>query len=91
MIARDPHQRRLYDQRLKMQMDEAARLEAATAEGEARGVARGRALGQAIGRVQLLQQLLGLQIASPCELEVKSLDDLTTMEAELQQRLRERG
>ncbi len=34
-----------------MQMDEAARLAAATAVGEARG----RAYGQLIGRVQLLQ------------------------------------
>lgn len=87
MIARDPHQRRLYDQRLKMQMDEAARLQAATAEGEARG----RAQGQAIGRVQLLQQLLGLQAPSPSELERKSLGDLSALEADLQRRLRERG
>ncbi len=60
MIARDPHQRRLYDQRLKMQMDEAARLEAATLKAkhevkhavkprEARGEARGARFGTSDG------------------------------------------
>ncbi len=98
MIARDPQQRSLYNQRLKMQMDEKARLQAAIAEGEARGQAigeargeaRGREQGQAMGRVRLLEQLLGLPESSPEVLEQQSLSELAATEADLQRRLRER-
>ena len=69
MITRDPNQRSRYNQRLKMQMDETARLQAAVAEAEAWG----RAQGQAIGRVQLLQQLLEMQAPSLESLEEQSL------------------
>ena len=87
MIARDPYQRRLYEQRLKIQMDEEARLQAATAEGEARGEAR----GEAIGRVRLLQQLVGQTVSTPELLRERTLTELASLETELQKQLRERG
>jgi len=87
MIARDPYQRRLYEQRLKIQMDEDARLQAAASEGEARGERR----GEAIGRVRLLQQLIGLPVATSESLKEQSLAELASLESDLQRQLRERG
>jgi predicted transposase/invertase (TIGR01784 family) len=87
MIAKDPQQRSLYEERLKMQMDEQARLQAARAEGRAEG----RTEGEARGRIRVLQQLLGLPEWTEEEFQGRSWEDLATMEAELQRRLRERG
>jgi len=93
MIARNPEERSQYEARLKLQRDERARLQAAEERGEERGrtqgVAEGRAQGELIGRIQLLRQLLH-QTASD-DLSQFSLDDLATLEADLQRQLRERS
>ncbi len=83
MIAKDPQQRTLYEERLKMQRDEQARLQAARAEGRAEGEVR--------GRIRLLQQLLGLPESLEEEFQGRSQDELATLEAELQRRLRQRA
>ena len=91
MIARDPNQRRLYEDRVKFEMDERARLQTAEAKGKAEGLAEGRAEGAVSGRIQLLQELVGQVVSSASELSAKSLAELTEIEAKLQRQLRERG
>jgi predicted transposase/invertase (TIGR01784 family) len=90
MIARDPKQRSLYQARMKMEMDERFRLQAAKEEGLAEGLAEGEARGEARGRVRILQQLIGTTISSDSELASKSLADLAAMEADLQRQFQER-
>ena len=68
MIARNPEERRLYNERLKMERDERARnLQAreegrqeGRQEGELKGLQKGRQEGTMIGRIQVLQELNGL-------------------------------
>ena len=79
MIARDPQQRGLYNQRLKMQMYEKARLQAAMAEGEARGEGK----GQIIGRIRLLQQLNEETETAAELLTERTLESLSALESEL--------
>jgi hypothetical protein len=59
------------------------RLRAAREEGRAEGAAR--------GRVKLLQQLVGVDVASDEALSGLSIEELSALEAELKRRLRERG
>ena len=87
MIARDPKERALYEARLKLQRDEQSRLDAAEERGEVRGETR----GHAHGRIQLLQQLLGQTESNIEELRLLSLNDLASMERDLQDQLRNRG
>jgi len=99
MIARNPRERELYEARLKLQRDQEMRLRAARQEGLAEGLAEGRAegrtegeaRGRTVGRIQLLQQLVGVDVASDEALSGLSIDELSTLEAALQRRLRERG
>ena len=78
MIAKNPDERRLYNERLKMERDERARNLQAREEGEL------------VGRIKLLQSLHGDTPATSEELLALGTDWLLTMERELQQRLRER-
>ena len=64
-----------------------ARLEG-EALGEARGEARGEAHGEAHGRISILRKILG---GEPESLDSLSLEQLTLIEKELQNQLRERG
>ena len=95
MIARDPDQRHLYNRRLKMQMDEKARLQAAIAEGEVIGEARGEAIGEArgaiIGRIQLLQNLMAIPETPKATLKENPLPELAVIEASLQRQFENRG
>ena len=91
MIARDPKQRQLYEDRLKFEMDERAKLQTAEARGLEKGLAEGEARGEARGRVRILQQIVGRPVSTVAELANKSLLELAEMEAKLQQQLRERG
>jgi predicted transposase/invertase (TIGR01784 family) len=83
MIAKDPHQRSLYNERLKMERDQAARLQAATAEGEARGAIR--------GRIELLHKLLLMEPFTAEKSQGLTLDELNSLEQELIARMRQSG
>jgi hypothetical protein len=78
MIAKNPDERRLYNERLKLERDERARNLQARQEGTM------------IGRVQILQELNGLDSQSADDLAPLSAEELGRLETELQQRLRER-
>ena len=103
MIARSPKERELYEARLKMQRDEQSRLNAAKDQGHAegleqglergleQGLEQGRKQGRLLGRIQLLESLLGLAESSPDDLASKSVSELSAMESDLQQQLRDRG
>ena len=92
MIARTPGERSQYELRLKLQRDEAARIEAAREQGleqgRIEGEAVGEARGEARGRVRVLEGLLG--IASPANFDALTLEDLATRERDLQRQLRDR-
>ncbi|RPI90622.1 MAG: hypothetical protein EHM42_01090 [Planctomycetaceae bacterium] len=98
MIARTPRERELYESRLKMERDEAARLELAMAEGVAKGRAEGRVEGRTegrvegayAGRIQILQQLLGLPESSPQDLAAMGIEKMSELAERLQAQLRAR-
>lgn len=86
MIAKTPDQRELYETRLKMQRDEAARLEYA----ELKGRAEGREEGELLGQVRMLEGLLNLPRSSDEELAAQTMDQLRARAADLQNKLRAR-
>ncbi len=63
-------------------------------EGHGEGLLRGREegleIGALVGRIQLLQQLLGADPWTTTDLRQRSLDELSALQADLQQRLRTR-
>lgn len=83
MIAKSPDERRLYNERLKVERDERARNLQAREEG--------RQEGELVGRVKLLQDLNGDAPATTEELLRLGAEQLMVLERELQQRLRERS
>lgn len=83
MIAKNPDERRLYNERLKVERDERARNLQAREEG--------RQEGELVGRVKLLQDLNGDAPATTEELLRLGAEQLMVLERELQQRLRERS
>ncbi len=87
MIARNPDERRLYNERLKLERDERARNLQAREEGRQEG----RQEGELVGRVKLLQNLNGDAPATTEELLRLGAERLMVLERELQQRLRERS
>ena len=87
MIARNPDERRLYNERLKLERDERARNLLAREEGRQEG----RHEGELVGRVKLLQNLSGDTPATTEELLRLGTEQLIVLERELQQRLRERS
>ncbi len=97
MIQKTPEQRRQYEDRLRAERDEKARLQAAIEEGEARGEARGKEEGKAEGKseekantIHLLQGLLMQELASISDLQSKTLEELDGHIADLQLQLRNR-
>ena len=78
MIARNPKERQLYDDRLKAERDEWARTEQAKREGEL------------VGKIELLCQLLNQPYAGNHPLRDMTIGELSEIEAGLQQRLRDR-
>lgn len=87
MISQTPRERELYEARLKLERDEAARLLGAREEG----LEEGERIGKLIGVIQTLQQLLGGDVSSSDQLKRQSTDDLSTLATTLQSRLRDRG
>ncbi len=82
MIAKTPDQRDLYEARLKLQRDEAARIEYAKTEG--------RSEGELIGNIRAFETLLGLPISTDQEIAAKTPEELQSRAAELQNKLRGR-
>ena len=85
MIQRTPQQRNQYEQRLKAQRDERARMqyavEQARLEGKAEGIAEGEVLGAVKGRIQLLSKLLNAEQVS---VDALSMEQLIAIENDLQ-------
>ncbi len=81
-IAEKTEDRMMYDQRLKAQLDYQWGLDSAREEG--------REEGAVIGKIQILQELLGDESISTASLRERTIGDLSTMLADLQQRLRSR-
>ena|GEM_PF-271410 len=82
MIARNPDERRLYNDRLKLERDERARNLQAREEGFQ--------LGAAVERVQLLRELNGEDRGSAEDLAALGTAHLAALADDLQRRLRER-
>jgi flagellar biosynthesis/type III secretory pathway protein FliH len=76
----------MYDQRLKAQLDYQWGLNSARQEGREEG----REEGAVIGKIQILQELLGEASSSTTSLQERTIGELSTMLADLQQRLRSR-
>ena len=95
MISQTPRERELYEARLKMERDEAARLLGAREEGREEGREQGREEGERIGKligvIQTLQQLLGLEVSLSDHLRCQSAEDLSKLVETLQSRLRDRN
>jgi predicted transposase/invertase (TIGR01784 family) len=93
MIAKTPRERELYEARLKLQRDEHARLQAAEdqgrAEGRAAGLAEGLQVGERAGSIRLLERLMQLPISE--DLETRSLEELASLERELERKFRDRN
>jgi hypothetical protein len=68
----------MYDQRLKAQRDYQWGLDSARQEGEL------------TGKIKILQEILGEQSSSTESLRERTIGELSTMLADLQQRLRSR-
>lgn len=82
MIAKTPDQRDLYEARLKLQRDEAARIEYAEAKG--------RKEGELIGQIHTLEALLGIPLSTDQILATSTSEQLRDRAATLQERLRGR-
>ena len=98
MIARNPKERQVYDDRLKAERDEWARtaqakldgLEEGMEKGLEKGLEKGRRQGQIIGKIELLCQLLNQPYLGERPLHEQTEEELAAFEADLQRRLRER-
>ena len=87
MIQRTPQERSQYEQRLKAQRDDRAKLQQARTEGKAEGRAEGKAEGEAAGIIKVLRDVLGID-ATP--LVGLSLEQLNAMASDLRRQVRER-
>lgn len=76
----------MYDQRLKAQRDYPWGLDSARQEGRQAGLEQ----GELVGKIQMVQQLLGEQPSSTASLRERTISELSTMLADLQQRQRSR-
>jgi predicted transposase/invertase (TIGR01784 family) len=85
-IAAKTEDRMMYDQRLKAQRDYQWGLDSAREEGWEAGWEG----GELSGKIQILQQLLGEPSSSTESLRERTIGELSTMLADLQQRLRSR-
>jgi predicted transposase/invertase (TIGR01784 family) len=78
-------------QAIGLEKGQAIGLEKGQAIGLEKGQAIGLEKGQAIGRIRLLQELLGVPVASDKSLPATPLEQLTSIMEELQAKLRQRG
>ena len=98
-IAAKTEDRNMYDDREKAQRDylwamEGARkegIEVGMEKGIEKGREEGREEGVVAGKIQLFQELLGEESSTTDSLLQRSMDELSSMLSDLQQRLRSRG
>lgn len=89
MISQTPEQRRLYDARLKWELDENTRIQAAIEEGEARGKIQGK-IENAVQVIRSLQSILQQPISPEAELQSLELEELDRRVTDLQDKIRSR-
>jgi predicted transposase/invertase (TIGR01784 family) len=97
MIQRNPHERRLYQARLKAQRDAISNLEEAYQKGLSEGKSKGEMKGELKGKIEserrfvrMLQELLNLPTSSDEDLANLSLEALKQLTSDLQSQLRQR-
>ncbi len=89
MISQTPEQMMIYNARLKMQLDNEARLYHAREEGLKEGREEGREEGEQIGRIKAMREVLGLRPFTAAEFAGYDAAQLTSMADDLQQQLRD--
>jgi predicted transposase/invertase (TIGR01784 family) len=87
MISHDDRLRIIYDDHAKAERDQFALIKDARSEGEARGIEK----GEWIGRVRILKQLLNDTITGEERIRDLSIEELTSLANELQERLQGRS
>ena len=95
MIKQTPEKMHEYSARMKLRLDEAARLEYAREEGIERGREEGRGegleegleKGKIIGEIGLLQKILGIETPTSDELSNYNLPKLTALSRRLKKKL----
>ncbi len=94
MIARNPEERQHYEDRLKAERDEWARTAQAKLdgleEGMQKGMEKGLRRGQIIGKIELLCELLNQPYTGQHPLHEQTIEQLASLETQLQRRLRDR-
>ena len=88
MIARTPEERRLYNARLKMQLDHNSLVQAAKEEAEKREI-EGKIEGK-IEHIRTLQGILGEPVSDENELKSIGLERLVSLASTLQEKIRTR-
>ncbi len=99
MISKTPEQMMLYNARLKMQLDNEARLYHAREEGLKEGLKEGREegreegleKGEQIGRIKAMREVLGLRPFTAEEFAGCDAAQLASLADQLQQQLRDRS
>ena len=101
MISKNPEDLQFYEARLKFLRDQQSQIEAAKQdavkardegleEGLERGLKRGLERGELRGKIHMLQEILGDPPTENEDLDRQTLDELSTILAQLQDRLRNR-
>ncbi|MEZ6135089.1 MAG: Rpn family recombination-promoting nuclease/putative transposase [Pirellulaceae bacterium] len=93
MISKNPEDLQFYEARLKFLRDQHSQIEAAKqAAHDARieGLEQGLKRGELRGKIHILQELLGDPVTANEELDSRPLDELSTLVAQLQDRLSNR-
>jgi flagellar biosynthesis/type III secretory pathway protein FliH len=89
-IAAKTEDRMMYDERLKAQRDYQWGLDSAREEGRQEGRQQAWEASILSGRIQMLQEILGEQPSSSASLRERTISELSTMLADLKQRLQSR-
>ncbi len=79
MLAQSDLDREIYEGRLKARRDERAKMSGALEQGMQQGVEK----GLLVGRIQMCQELLGVEGASRAELETLDIENLQRIADEL--------
>jgi flagellar biosynthesis/type III secretory pathway protein FliH len=95
VINETPEKMHEYNARLKLQLDEAARMEFALEKGlqkgREEGEKKGRQEGELIGQIMILQELLSVTEPTRDELTRFEMSRLTELAEQLRLQLRTRG
>lgn len=95
MISQTPEQLHEYAARMKLRLDDAARIQYARQEGHQEGEQKGRLEGEQrgklLGSIATLQELLSVTTPSADELSGYDLEQLSAVREQLQQQVRNRN